>query len=1616
MGLNHSLTRETVETIAGMATERFKGDQAKSVAAFTRSFYAHVPPTDILGEDKENLFGAAVSMWSFAQERRPGTPKIQVYNPEFEAHGWQTSHTVVAILNDDMPFLVDSVTQELNAQGLTVHLVIHPIVGVQRTDKGKLKAIGDRDADGFTPESVMHIEISEQSDPKRLKRIEDRLTSVLADVRAAVEDWRRMRAAMLDTIAEIEKNPPKRPKEEIEEDKEFLRWVEDNHFTFLGCRDYSFTGRGAKLARKPVPGTGLGILRDDARPVFDNLRDLGALPERVRDFLLAPTLVTVLKANAKSTVHRGVEMDTIAIKTFDAKGNVVGERRFVGLFTSVAYNQSPKEIPLLRGKVRRTVESSGFPPSSHDGKALVNILETFPRDELFQIAEEELFHIALGILHLQERQRVALFTRTDAFERFVSCFVYVPTEAYNTTLRKRIEAILRNAFEGTDVSFTAQIGESVLARLHVIIRTRRGAIPAVDIRDLEQQLAEEAKTWSDRLRAALIEAKGEEKGLALHREYGAAFQTAYMEGFGARAAVRDIEQIEAIRHRGTLSLNLYRPMGAQPDELRFKLFHIGEPVPLSDVLPMLENMGLKVVSEVPYQIAPRSLQEGDGAEEAGIIYVHDFFMRTLNGLEVDASAIRATFENAFEAVWNGESENDGFNALVLGAGVDWRAASVFRAYAKYLRQTGFTFSQDYMEETLAAFPTMSQALADLFRVRFDPRTEHRDKAAEALLADIEAGLDAVDNLDQDRILRAFLNLIQSTLRTNFYQKLRGGGHKGYISMKLDSRAILDLPAPRPMVEIWVYSPRVEGVHLRGGKVARGGLRWSDRREDFRSEILDLMKAQMVKNAVIVPVGSKGGFVVKRPPTGGGREAMQEEGIACYKTFISGLLDLTDNVHDGGIKPPSQVVRHDPDDPYLVVAADKGTATFSDIANGVSAEYGFWLGDAFASGGSAGYDHKKMGITARGAWESVKRHFAEMDHDTQSQDFTVVGVGDMGGDVFGNGMLLSPHIRLIAAFNHMHIFIDPNPDAAASFEERKRLFEMPRSTWMDYDPAKLSKGGAIYERKQKTIRVTPEIRKVLDLTKDEVRPDELMRAILLARADLIWFGGIGTYVKAADESHQDAKDRANDAIRVNGRELRVKVVGEGANLGVTQAGRIEFAARGGRVNTDFIDNSAGVDCSDHEVNIKILLGSVVASGDMTEKQRNALLEDMTEEVAELVLRDNYLQTLAMSVEEAQAADLLGAHAHLIRSLERNANLDRAIQGLPDEEEIQRRQSLNLGLARPELAVLLSYSKMWLYEELLASDLPDESLLESDLERYFPKALRKDFAKQIRGHRLRREIIATFITNSMVNRVGSTFVDQMADKTSRSAADIARAYSVTRDAFDLRSLWGDIEALDRKVPSALQHRMIAEGVRLVERATLWFLGYSAESLDITKTVDLFLPALAELAGSLESLLPAGDLAALKRQAGELQKKGVPEALALRVSSLRQIGSGLDIVRIASEDEDHSVSDVALVYFTTGDLLGHNWLRQAAGGLPTDTYWRKQALNAIVDELYAHQTRVTRAVLQEDGDCQAAIRAWMGANQAGVERTTQLLADLKAAPAVDLAMLAVANRQMRALTPDR
>ncbi len=1573
--------------------------QAKQLANFARDFYSSVSMDDLENRIPSDLYASILSLWNFIQQKSKTGSKLRVMNPDFEKHGWQSKHTVIELLNNDMSFLVDSVRMELNRLGLTTHLVIHLPLEITRNDKGKITKIRRATEHSKNVETPMYIEVDRQSDEKRLSHIRERILSILNDVQLVVSDWAPIKKKLSETIEELKNTTAPIDHGEQQEAVEFLKWISNNHFTLMGYSENKIVAVEGDYELQPVNGQSLGLQRQKKR----STTVLSTLPSGAQRLALNNKYPLVLtKTSTLSTVHRPAYVDYIGVKRFNKKGKVTGERRFIGLYTSEAYNMGPRTIPVLRRKLDWVMENSGLTPGGHDTKALSNILETYPRDELFQVTEQELLDTSMGILHMQERPIIRLFIRRDPYGRFFSCLVYVPRDQYSTKLRIKMMDILGQTLGGNKVTFTARFSESIHARTHYIVYVDNAERVEFDPAAIERELRESARSWEDNLADALKLEFGEEEGVTLFQRYEAAFPAGYKAEATPLTAVLDIKHMEILTDTNPLSMILYRPQEDTVGQLRFKLFHRDKPASLSDVLPMLENMGLNVIEETPYKICP---------ENGATRWILDFNMMPTSSEVFELENIKDNFQEAFYQMWMQKAENDGFNRLVLSTGMNWREVSILRAIAKYLWQIGFTFSQSYIENTFAKHPTIARMLVRLFEMKFEPTGAAIKNAIGKGIDSIQEALTTVSNLDEDRIINRYVEVIRATVRTNYYQRMADGEFKAQFSFKLQPEKIADIPRPVPRYEIFVYSPRFEGLHLRFGPVARGGLRWSDRPEDFRTEILGLVKAQQVKNAVIVPVGSKGGFVCKMMPTEGGREAIFAEGQACYRSFIRGLLDITDNIIEGKIVPPPNVIRHEGDDPYLVVAADKGTATFSDIANSISAEYNFWLGDAFASGGSQGYDHKKMGITARGAWESVKRHFRDIGINCQQQRFTCVAVGDMSGDVFGNGMLLSNYTALVVAFNHLHIFIDPDPDLQKSFKERKRLFNLPRSSWSDFNKNIISAGGGVFERSAKSIPLSPQMQKLLDTKETAMTPNDLIRTALQAKVDLFWNGGIGTYVKAESETNNEVGDRANDAVRINGKQLRCKIVGEGGNLGLTQLGRIEYMLNGGRGNTDFIDNVGGVDCSDHEVNIKILLNAVVASGDLTLKQRNLILTKMTDEVARIVLRDNYMQIQSISLTESRAAKMNKELMRFIHTLERNGRLDRKLEFLPSDEDLLERLAQDKGLTRAELAVLTAYGKMALKEELAVAEITENPYFNIVLTNYFPKELRKKYAREMQSHRLRGPIIATQIANDIVNVMGSNFAHRMNDETGMSFADIAICFTLAKEIFGINALWHDIEALDNKVASAVQVEMMYRSQRVIRRATRWFLRHRRKDMSIADSVKYYRDELHELEQHISEVLETTENKDLQTDCNKLMKKGVPKTLACRISYLSTMFSSLDIVEL-TKASGLGIDLVAEVYYKLGASLQLHWFLNQITQQPVDNHWQAFARSAFREELDWQQRGLTQVVLQVTNDkktAQARIETWMKDNEVLMRRWMQMVADFRATSTHEFAKFSVALREL-------
>jgi glutamate dehydrogenase len=1643
MNANPIAAAAPADSILQQIMQRLGTAQGAQAHAFAQHFFKRVSADDLAGRPVEAWSAMAVGLLEFVRVRKPGVPNVRVFNPTREHDGYETTHTVIDILTEDMSFLVDSVAIAIDQAGVGAHVMIHPVYSVDRDAGGHVLSLGPEGGRGKS-ESLMHFEVDRIAEPAERAQLEQTIRATLEDVTQCYGDWAAMRDKMLEIADGLAVQKMPLAPESVAEAREFLRWAAADHFTFLGYREYGVATVNGEEVLQAVPGSGLGILRGDERSVAP--RSLKSLAARDLPQSGAIDAIILTKTNARSRVHRPGYMDYVGVLKFDDAGVPVIEQRFLGLFTSGAYTRRPWEVPLVRHKYEAVMLRSGLRRDSHSGKNLRHILETLPRDELFQASEEELFTTATGILQLQGRARSRLFVRRDKYGRFFSCLVFIPRDRFTADIRDRIETLLRSEFRGERVDSSIQLGESMLARLHLIIRPKPGEKPHYDVADLEAKIGQIVRNWHDELRDTLVQKLGEEKGIKLANRYGKALPAGYIEEVSAHVAAADVESAASLKDADDIHLSLYRSR-KKGDSLRFKLFRYGTPITLSEALPMLENMGLKILSEHPYE-----MHLGDST-----IVIQDFEVQPAVRCDFDIEQIKDSFQSSFERIWRGQAENDGFNKLILGANMEWRQVAVLRGLCKYLMQTGVPFSQSYMEETLNRYPLIAGLLVELFEAKFDPgredagktvlegakkrlrkeletllpedvakshsgfvdelvnaRGESRQTQVQAIIAALRVLLDRVASLDEDRILRAWLGAIQATLRTSYYQT-PGGKAREYISFKFDPTKVPDLPKPKPYREIFVYAPRVEGVHLRFGPVARGGLRWSDRREDFRTEVLGLVKAQMVKNTVIVPVGSKGGFFVKRPPLGGDRDAQLAEGVACYRLFINGLLDITDNLVEGKIVPPQNCVRYDGDDPYLVVAADKGTATFSDIANAVSAEHGFWLGDAFASGGSVGYDHKVMGITAKGGWESVKRHFRALGRDCQVEDFTCVGIGDMSGDVFGNGMLLSAHTRLIAAFDHRHIFLDPNPDAAQSFVERERMFKLPRSSWADYDARLISAGGGVFPRSAKTIPLSPEVRAALHIEGevDALPPNELMRAILKAPVDLLWNGGIGTYVKAESETNADAGDRANNPIRINGRDLRCKLIGEGGNLGFTQRGRIEAALHRVLLNTDFIDNSAGVDTSDHEVNIKILLNDAVQRAELTMDGRNTLLASMTEEVEQLVLNDNYRQNQAISLMERMSVARLGSKQHFIRTLEAQGLLDRQIEFLPSDAEFAERKSRGLGLTRPELSILLSYSKIVLFQQLLDSDVPEDAYLSKELRRYFPEPLQDKYAAHMERHRLKREIIATAVTNSMVNRMGATFVLRMGEDTGKTPALVARAFNIAREVLDARAMWSEIEALDGKVNGNAQIDALLVIWTTLRGMTRWLLNHADATLDIAEAVARYHQGMREVCRCVPDVVTPHERARYDADRQRWLDAGFPAALSSDLAVLPTPGSGLDIVQVAASHK-LKIERAAEVYFALGDALHLSWLMGKIEELPVESRWHAQARGSLRDELYSQHRALTAQILERGGSGKGMelVNAWLGREDAGLKFTLGMFADMRTQVVTDYPIVSVAVRRLAQL----
>jgi glutamate dehydrogenase len=1605
--LHYQLLKKILAALPKSATKSSRG--------FVGDFYELSTVHDLEGLSASRAAQIALECEKFFANRPKTGPKISIGKTSVEDGSRAVSRTVVMLLNNDMPFLVDSLTALFTSLGLSIHLVLHPILDATRGGKKQR-------------ESLIYVELSPLPAELAAAQLETHIKTCLSHVAAGVEDWASMRERALVLAEQFTSLKSTASKEEAQEIRDLLLWLAGNHFVFLGVADYRVKGEALAMDN----ATALGIYRVPApssKPAIERATTPTALDA-----------LSILKASEFSLVHRHTPLDLVVIKRVDAKGKFIGETRMLGLFTSTVYYRETQNIPFIRRKAAKVLERAGFDLAGHSGKTLKTILEFMPRDELFQMDDERLFQTAMGIVSLDAKPQVKLFVRHDPFERFVSSMIYIPRERFSTDLRTEIIRIIEQAYGGRTSTFYTQLTDSPLARLHILTETP-SKTKAVDESALEKHIAGRANNWADALRDALAASFKGEEGDALAQSFADAFPLSYINAYSAASAARDVERVLASRGDG-LALEIFRAANAPADQLHLKCYTRDLNSELSSIIPLLEHMGCTVVDATPFVITPHAPMTP--------VLMRDFTLRIAGVEALDLNTHKARIEAAIEDIWRGVVDNDALNALVFSAGLSSRQIVILRAYSRYLQQLNFPYSQQLIASALNTHAVLARNLVAQFEARFNPSLKGREAKLTALTAELESALESVTNLGEDRIIRRIAALIAASLRTNFYQTATGAP-KPYLSIKFRSSLIPEMPLPVPYAEIFVTSMRMEGIHLRGGAVARGGLRWSDRPEDFRTEVLGLVKAQMVKNAVIVPQGAKGGFILRKAPAE--RDALMAEGIACYQTFLRGLLDITDNIVGGNLIAPKDVVRHDGDDPYLVVAADKGTATFSDIANGISADYGFWLGDAFASGGSVGYDHKAMAITARGGWVAVERHFREMGknigctktksdlpetsarsgrtnsrsvaalredslgaHDTamgqKNRFFTAIGIGDMSGDVFGNGALLSRTMRLVAAFNHRHIFIDPTPDAKTSYAERERLFTLPRSGWNDYNTKLISKGGAVFERSAKSIALTNEMRACLGTDAKSATPDELIRIILKAPVELLWNGGIGTYVKAASETHDQVGDRANNSLRVDGAELRCAIVGEGGNLGFTQRGRIEYARKGGRINTDAIDNSGGVDCSDHEVNIKIALGAAVAAKRMTLKARDSLLKNMTEEVADLVLVDNRLQTQAITIAQGQGVALLEPASQLMSTLEADGFLNRAVEFLPDSKQLAELRSTKQGLTRPEIAVLLAYAKMSFFKELAESSLLDAPYFEADLLRYFPKAMQKGNVADIKSHRLRREIVATMITNSIVNRTGFSMAHSLMRATGLGAGDVAQAYIATRDAFGLRALWKEIEALDGVVTAATQSQLFVQVNGFIEHQCRWFLQHVPQPMKMDDVLARYQPAIAEISKQAANIMSDSARKAFEQTVERLLALNVPTALAERMAMLEVMTAATDIAD-AARISKLPVANVGRIYFEIGAVLKLGWLRGSARDLSAENYWQQLAVKSLVVEFYQAQRRLSLEVIAKFGKAKDAGESWRKAHADALSRYETFIADLRAQATLDYPMLIVALRQVQAIT---
>ncbi|MDA7746774.1 NAD-glutamate dehydrogenase [Psychromonas sp.] len=1590
MRLKLNQKSDILEQIFTQLKAHFPVQEQPLLQNFINAIYRDVNIVDLATITPDDLAGLTVSLWREVNEWSGETAKIKVFNPDVEQDEWQSTHTIISVLSRNIPFVIDTLKIILNKKNIKLHRIFYSEIHCERSESGKLEKL---DTNNNT-ELLLYIEVDQTTSSAERLSIKESLDHALSNVGLVVDDFEQM----LDKVKEAMVTSKKIkvsvvPKDELAEQQTYLNWMLDNHFTFLACDEFTVKNDQINI----VENSQLGLLKHDdfmkKKNQFDCVHELQT-----------PSLLHFSKSSQRAFVHRIAYPDVVYVKQFDAQGKLIGGTRFIGLYTSSVYSGSPLMIPVVRQKIDHVLLQSGLSAGGHYYKELTQILSTYAVEDLLICDEKTLLNNVVEVLHAQEKKELRLFLRADGNKRFVTALLYVPRDVYNTAVRLKFAELLARTMPISDSDFQTYLSESNLARLRLVIHLKKPYEGELEAAAIQLRMQQIIKAWTEELQDALIEHYGEEKGVKLTRKYQAAFPSSYQESFSSRVAVADIERIEALfaLEERSMALRFYRSIEANKSELKLKLFHQNGALLLSDLIPILEHLGLKVAQEYPFEVS---------ASQESTFWLYDFTLIYGDNDGFDPDAYRDLFSDAFLAIWYAKAENDPFNKLILGAGIAWRDIAMLRAYAKYLKQIRFGFSHFAIAKTLLDHSEVVKKIVTLFHSRFNPAQQvslEDQILQESVILEL---LNEVTNLNEDRVLRKYVELIMATIRSNFFQQQEEGGHKDYISFKFDHKKITEIPLPRLSYEIFVYSPRFEGVHLRGGNVARGGLRWSDRGEDFRTEVLGLVKAQQVKNSVIVPVGAKGGFVAKYLNPAMDRDTFMQEGIACYKMFISALLDITDNLDNGNVLPPLQVIRYDHDDPYLVVAADKGTATFSDIANELATDRKFWLNDAFASGGSNGYDHKKMGITAKGAWISVQRHFRELGIDVQEQPISVIGIGDMAGDVFGNGMLCSKKIKLLAAFNHLHIFIDPNPEKLdACFEERQRLFDTPRSSWSDYNRKLISTGGGIFERSAKSIEVSPEMAKVFDIQKNRVTPTELISLLLKAPVDLLWNGGIGTYVKSEKESHADVGDKANDTLRVNGSDLRCKVIGEGGNLGMTQTSRIEYSMHGGKCFTDAIDNAAGVNCSDLEVNIKILLDKLVSKGDLTVKQRNLWLQKMTAEVSALVLHNNYRQDQSISLSYHRGHHNIEEFRSLIDSQEEQGKLNRALEFIPTDEVITERKNAGLGLMRPEIAVMISYAKNEMKEKLAKACIAKDGYLAKEAEKIFPNELVNSYKDAIHEHPLLSEIVATQVSNDLFNVMGATFAHRLMASTGCSFLELAKAWVIARDIFNLSELVAEIESLDNQVESTAQAELIYKLIRLVRHASRWVIKNHREQLDCECLIKKYKTSLHDVKENLPKLLSEHTLHQRQLELKKAKNAGIPQSLAEKLSSTEQSYALLNIIAVANKLKvDPQLA--AQVYFFAEDELKFANIAAQLNLLPVDTHWQTLAREAMRDDLEWQQKRIARAILLtiKDEDVPKAYLDWESQHQSLVARWHKMCDALSAVSVPEFSMCQVALREL-------